>query len=280
MKIANCRASGRQLGHVRTSLEKKKWSARFKFNRQREFKTIDCPVRASRTEAEADRSFVAVAVGQVCRSSRMDAAKHWIQFLRDGGVPSSASTAPEMDPALINTMKKGQLRESASKTHGMIRNKKTSKGKCLGSRIGFAFKKGDNEMVGYYSDRPPTPVKPIIRIYINSLFDSISMLHYLPPQATDVQPQGPTPSTRRDSRKRNPDGTRVKPQSRKQLAIANLPTQIDDAIAKAAPLAHLSEQSWRKQGLWSILTASANSWDTASTAVLAHAPGDAVLTCC
>ena len=131
MKIANCPASGRQLGHVRKSLEKKKWSARFKFNRQGGFKTIDCPVRASRTEAEADRSFVAVAVGQVCRSSRMDAAKHWIQFLRDGGVPSSASTAPEMDPALINTMKKGQLRESASKTHGMIRNKKTSKGKWI-----------------------------------------------------------------------------------------------------------------------------------------------------
>ena len=60
------------------SLGKKNCSARFSFKRQDAFTIMDCPVRASRAEAEADRSFVASVVGQVTRSLRMDAAKYWI----------------------------------------------------------------------------------------------------------------------------------------------------------------------------------------------------------
>ena len=131
MAIADCPASGRQTGHVRRSLDKTKWSGRFKFKCQDKFKTFDCPVRANHAAAEVDRSFVAAVVGQVSRSSRMDAAEHWIQFLRDGGVPGSASMAPQMDPEHIRTMKKEQLRECASKAHGMRRNKKTSTGKWI-----------------------------------------------------------------------------------------------------------------------------------------------------
>ena len=81
----------------------------------------------------------------------------------------------------------------------------------------------------------------------------------------------------RASRKRNPDGTRAKPITRKQLAIANLPAQIDTAITGIAPLTTLPEQSWRKKGLWAVLTANANSWETAATAILAHASDDVVL---
>ena len=62
-----------------------------------------------------------------------------------------------------------------------FRAEKKFKGKFLGSRIGFIYKKGDDDMVGYYPDNPPTPVKPIVRICINSFLDSISMLPYLPP---------------------------------------------------------------------------------------------------
>ena len=57
-----------------------------------------------------------------------------------------------------------------------FRVEKNFKGKFRGSRFRFVFKKGDDELVGYYPDNPSTPVKHIIRICINSLLDSISML--------------------------------------------------------------------------------------------------------
>ena len=137
MASAKCPASGRQIGHVRQSLEKKKWSARFQFNRLGEFITVDGPVRACRTEAEADRSFVASAMSHVASSSRVDAAKRWIKFLREGGepfsdgVPGSASTAPKMDPTRLQNMTQPQLRELASKTPGITINKKTPQGKFI-----------------------------------------------------------------------------------------------------------------------------------------------------
>ena len=81
------------------------------------------------------------------------------------------------------------------------------------------------------------------------------------------------PPTRRASRKRNPDGTRAKHQSRKQRAIANLSLQVEIAIATVSPLTHITEQ----QGLWSILTANTNSWNTAVTELLPHAPDDVLL---
>ena len=131
MTIVNCPAPGRQTGHVRRSLDKTKWSARFKFKCRGEFKTIDCPVRPNRAEAEVDRSFVAGVVGKISYSSRMDAAEHWVKFLRDGGEPGPANMAPQMYPELIRTMTKEQLRDCASKGHGMRRNKKTSAGKWI-----------------------------------------------------------------------------------------------------------------------------------------------------
>ena len=143
MASAKCPASGRQIGHVRQShlgmerMEKKKWSVRFRFNRLGESITVDGPVRACRTEAEADRSFVAFAMSHVASSSRVDAAKRWIKFLREGGepfsdgVPGSASTAPKMDPTRLQNMTRPQLRELASKTPGITINKKTPQGKFI-----------------------------------------------------------------------------------------------------------------------------------------------------
>jgi hypothetical protein len=118
-------------------MEKKKWSVRFRFNRLGESITVDGPVRACRTEAEADRSFVAFAMSHVASSSRVDAAKRWIKFLREGGepfsdgVPGSASTAPKIDPTRFQNMTKPQLRELASKTPGITLNKKTPQGKFI-----------------------------------------------------------------------------------------------------------------------------------------------------
>jgi hypothetical protein len=143
MASAKCPASGRQIGHVRQShlgmerVTKKKWSVRFGFNRLGEYITVDGPVRACRTEAEADRSFVAFAMSHVASSSRVDAAKRWIKFLREGGepfsdgVPGSASTAPKIDPTRFQNMTKPQLRELASKTPGITLNKKTPQGKFI-----------------------------------------------------------------------------------------------------------------------------------------------------
>ena len=49
-----CPASGRQLGHVRKSIDKKKWSARFKFKRQGDPVTLDGPARTLKANAEAE----------------------------------------------------------------------------------------------------------------------------------------------------------------------------------------------------------------------------------
>ena len=142
MASAKCPASGRQIGHVRQSHlgmehSQNKWSVRFQFNRLGEFITVDGPVRACRTEAEADRSFVAFAMSHVASSSRVDAAKRWIKFLREGGepfsdgVPGSASTAPKIYPTRLQNMTQPQLRELASKTPGITLNKKTPQGKFI-----------------------------------------------------------------------------------------------------------------------------------------------------
>ena len=78
-----------------------------------------------------------------------------------------------------------------------FRAEKNFKGKFLGSRSGFIYRKGDDDMVGYYPDNPPTPVKPIIRVCIHSFLDAISLLPYFPPQATDLQQPSPTAPAQR-----------------------------------------------------------------------------------
>ena len=143
MASAKCPASGRQIGHVRqihlgmAHATRSEWSMRFHFTRLGKSITVDGPVRACRTEAEADRSFVASAMSHVVSSSRVDAAKRWIKFLREGGepfsdgVPGSASTAPKMDPTRLQNMTAPQLRELASKTPGITTKKKNPQGKFI-----------------------------------------------------------------------------------------------------------------------------------------------------
>ena len=150
-------ASGRQAGHVRKSLDKRKWSARFKFIRHGEVITFDTPVRALQIDAEKDREYVANAIGRVPRPSRLDAASSAITFLRGGKVaprtkvPGSASTNQshsggedkknngmpgsasilELSPSAIQNMNKVKLRALAVQTSDIVRNKRSTKGKWI-----------------------------------------------------------------------------------------------------------------------------------------------------
>jgi endonuclease/exonuclease/phosphatase family metal-dependent hydrolase len=65
--------------------------------------------------------------------------------------------------------------------------------------------------------------------------------------------------------------------SRRQLAVQKLPAQIGDNPCKVSPLTHLTEASWRKQGLWALLTVNPNAWDATTSLVLPFAPDDVVL---
>ena len=103
------------------------------------------------------------------------------------------------------------------------------------------------------------------------------MLPFLCPPPADTPALTDCTTTHRASRKRNPDGTRYKQISRRQLAIQKLPTQIDSLIKRFAPLTHLADASCGKLGLWSVLTANANAWETAALLVLPHAPDDVIL---
>ena len=151
-----------------------------------------------------------------------------------------------------------------------------SKCKFLGSKKGFAYKKGEDG-IGYYPDVPSQPAPIVIRVSIADFIDASSVVPDLPPAPEPDQMQVEQISTRRARRNRNPDGTRAKHQSRKQRAIANLPLQVETVIAKGSPLSHITEHSCKKQGLWSILTANTNSWDTAVTELLPYAPDDVLL---
>ena len=49
-------------------------------------------------------------------------------------------------------------------------------------------------------------------------------------------------------------------------------------LAKSIPpFACLTDSSWKRQGLWAVLTANTNSWETAVTLVLPYATDDIVL---
>ena len=74
--------------------------------------------------------------------------------------------------------------------------------------------------------------------FYRSTSSMLFLLPYLPPAPEPDQMQVDQGSTRRASRKRNPDGTRARYQSRKQRAIANLPLQVETVIAKGSPLTH------------------------------------------
>ena len=60
-------------------------------------------------------------------------------------------------------------------------------------------------------------------------------------------------------------------------AIKHLPLQTDILVKSIPPFACLTDSAWRKQGIWAILTANTNSWDTAVTLLLPYATDDVVL---
>ena len=53
--------------------------------------------------------------------------------------------------------------------------------------------------------------------------------------------------------------------------------QIDVPNSKTAPLTHITEDTWRKQGLWAVLMANTNSWHTAAKLLLPFASDDILL---
>ena len=124
-------ASGRQLGEVRKSFDKRKWSARFKFKRQEGCLSIDGPTRSCRAHAEADRESIAATMSQAARWSRVGAASGAIEHLRDGmdPTPGSASAMHGIDADKLALMNRDQLRSLANQTQGMQRNKMNGKNK-------------------------------------------------------------------------------------------------------------------------------------------------------
>ena len=134
----SCPASGRQLGHVRKSLGKKMWSARFNFGQHAVKTTLDAPMRATKADAELDRKFVATAMSRVPRASRANAGKNALKALRVGAatnlleVPGSASTCPLPGLGKVSSCTPAsKLRSLASCTPGIVRNKKNAKGKWV-----------------------------------------------------------------------------------------------------------------------------------------------------
>ena len=95
------------------------------------------PVRVSKDEAEADRRVVAASISQALPTSRPGAASRALQGLldRQGGdvalcdeEPGSASFASVPDPLILKDMNHKELRNLASRTVGVQKNKKNSKG--------------------------------------------------------------------------------------------------------------------------------------------------------
>ena len=130
-------ASGRQRGTIRKSLNKKKWSTRFSFQRNKKRVTMDGPARALRAEAEEDRQYVVTAMDQESATSRFDAAADALKQLREGGVrpscdaPGSVSAHTHIDFDKLASMDKLQLRGLATKVPCISRNKRNSDGKWI-----------------------------------------------------------------------------------------------------------------------------------------------------
>ena len=101
---------------------------------------MDAPARALRSEAELDRAFIAAAMNQCPRALRVEAVSKAIEHLRSGGAATSASfrvrgqsgsTLPGVDKDELAGMNKDQLRSLASQLPGIVRDKKTDKGKWV-----------------------------------------------------------------------------------------------------------------------------------------------------
>ncbi len=115
------------------SFPKKGWSANFRFSQEGKRVSVEGPTRACRDEAEADRKFAAASLDQVARSSRVDAANCAAKALRNGDgtsfVEGPGSAGHSFEPGRLRKMKQSELRSLASRTPGIMRDKKTSEGK-------------------------------------------------------------------------------------------------------------------------------------------------------
>ena len=127
-------ASARQLGTVRKSIYKTKWSAQFRFQCDGERSSLDGPARASQAAAEKDRKFIAAAASIHSRSSRMEAASAAIRRLCSGEAPTlpdgpgSASTICNIGADELAKMSKLQIRSLVAETPGITMDKKNKKG--------------------------------------------------------------------------------------------------------------------------------------------------------
>jgi hypothetical protein len=123
------------VGRVRKTFPGKGWSAQFQFRQEGKMIGIEGPRRSLREGAEADRKFVAASLDQAPHSSRVDAASCAIQKLcgRDTtswvDAPGSASHTLDFERGSLKNMTQSELRGLASRTPGIMYNKKTSEGK-------------------------------------------------------------------------------------------------------------------------------------------------------
>jgi hypothetical protein len=136
----------RQVGQVRKCFPNSGWLARFQFQVDGKMSALHGPSRAGKDEAEADRRAVAASMAQASLSSRVNIASRVLQSLKDraalscsddigagnfSNVPGTASLVPVPDANILRQMHKNELRELATRTSGVQRDKKNSKGKWV-----------------------------------------------------------------------------------------------------------------------------------------------------
>ena len=128
-------ASGRCVGQVRKGVGQNKWSARFQFEVRGKRTTIDAPLCLRRADAERDRKLVVDGLAQVACSLKVETAKAAIANLQSGRrrlpakKPSSSMKSSRVGFAKLANMKREELRSLATRTPGIMRNKKNVKGK-------------------------------------------------------------------------------------------------------------------------------------------------------
>ena len=146
----------RTVGQVRKCFPNSGWLARFQFWVDGKKCAFHGPSRAGKDEAEADRRAVAASMAQASLSSRVNIASRVLQSLKDRAAlscsddmgtssvsleghgagncsnePGTASLVPVPDAKILRRMNKKELRELATRTPGVQRNKKNSKGKWV-----------------------------------------------------------------------------------------------------------------------------------------------------
>jgi hypothetical protein len=146
----------RTVGQVRKCFPNSGWLARFQFWVDGKKCAFHGPSRAGKDEAEADRRAVAASMAQASLSSRVNIASRVLQSLKDRAAlscsddigtssvsleghgagncsnePGTASLVPVPDAKILRQMHKKELRELATRTAGVQRDKKNSKGKWV-----------------------------------------------------------------------------------------------------------------------------------------------------